>query len=367
VYRGGFLICGLAVVAVLAAAVHPERGPVARVLSFRPFCLLGLISYGVYLWHWPLDVALTPQRVHLGGWWLIAVQTGTTLVIAGLSYRLLEQPIRRGALSARQWRTVTPAVAISLVLVLLGSTLGAKSHVKESTTEQAIGSAVRAERTAPTGSKKLMIVGNSVAFFLGKAFQEVRAEPPIVTLNAGRLACVFPGNLTEFRLPDGTPEAVAEVGPPCSPAWRSAVDRFRPDIVLFVVSGANAREAHIRGQWAHACQRAYDQNLDQGLRQAIATLGARGAKVVLTTAAYSRYLFTNADRYTDCDNRVRRQVAESTGTPIIDLFTRTCPRGACIDAEHGVTLRPDGLHYEGAGGRRIARWLLDQLHAERLR
>ena len=127
-YRGGFLLCGIAVVAVIAAAAHPRPGPVAHVLSFTPFCLLGLISYGVYLWHWPVDVVLNKQRTHLGGLTLFAVQTAITLVIAVLSYRLLEMPIRRGALSAGQWRAVTPAVAIGLVLVLVATTQGARPH-----------------------------------------------------------------------------------------------------------------------------------------------------------------------------------------------------------------------------------------------
>ncbi|MGZ8763999.1 MAG: acyltransferase family protein, partial [Acidimicrobiia bacterium] len=42
-YRGGLFACGLAAVVVIAAAVHPVPGPIARVLSWRPLCLLGLV------------------------------------------------------------------------------------------------------------------------------------------------------------------------------------------------------------------------------------------------------------------------------------------------------------------------------------
>ena len=97
-YRGGFLLCGLAATAIIAAAVHPERGPIAHALSWRPLCALGLISYGVYLYHWPIDVVLDAQRVHLGGWPLFAVQTVVTLAVAIVSYRFIEQPIRHGAI-----------------------------------------------------------------------------------------------------------------------------------------------------------------------------------------------------------------------------------------------------------------------------
>ena len=169
---------------------------------------LGLISYGVYLWHWPIDVVLNAQRTHLGGWWLFALQTATTLSIAALSYRLLEQPIRRGALSARQWRAVTPTVAIGLVLVLVVSTQGARTHVAAVSASDAIAKAVREAHAAPAGTKRLLIVGNSVAFFLGEAFKEIRAEPPIVTLNTGIVACFFPPN-NGVRPNGGDPEGPA--------------------------------------------------------------------------------------------------------------------------------------------------------------
>ena len=110
-YRGGLFACAVAAAAVIAAASHPDRGPIARVLSLRPLVGLGLISYGVYLWHWPVYVLLNEDRAHLGGWWLVALRVAATLAIAVVSYVVLEQPIRHGALSARQMRGLIPAAA----------------------------------------------------------------------------------------------------------------------------------------------------------------------------------------------------------------------------------------------------------------
>src|SRR4029077_12605659 len=73
-YRGALFACALATAVVIAAAVDPRRGPVSRLLSFRPLCLLGIISYGVYLWHWPVYVVLDPVRTHLDGWPPFAVR-----------------------------------------------------------------------------------------------------------------------------------------------------------------------------------------------------------------------------------------------------------------------------------------------------
>ncbi len=97
-YRGGFLVCGLAAILVIATAVHPNRLLLGSALGFRPLCLLGIISYGLYLWHWPVDLVLDADRTGIDGWPLFAVQTAVAIGIAVVSYRWLERPIRRGAL-----------------------------------------------------------------------------------------------------------------------------------------------------------------------------------------------------------------------------------------------------------------------------
>ena len=132
-YHGGFLVCGLAATAIIAAAVHPQRGPVAWALSWKPLCALGLISYGVYLYHWPIDVALDAQRAHLNGWPLLGFQTALTLVVAIASYKLVEQPIRHGALNAAQLRRLTPAVAVALATALFLTTTGAPASAVPTT------------------------------------------------------------------------------------------------------------------------------------------------------------------------------------------------------------------------------------------
>jgi len=71
-------------------------GLIARLLSWRPLAFVGLISYSLYLWHWPL-IALT--RIATGAEDLTHVQqaaiAGLSLVLATLSWRYVEQPFRR--------------------------------------------------------------------------------------------------------------------------------------------------------------------------------------------------------------------------------------------------------------------------------
>jgi peptidoglycan/LPS O-acetylase OafA/YrhL len=71
------------------------EGPVQRALAIAPLAALGRISYGVYLFHWPIYVVLDEQRLGTGGAVLTLARMGLTLVLAIASYALVEQPIRR--------------------------------------------------------------------------------------------------------------------------------------------------------------------------------------------------------------------------------------------------------------------------------
>jgi peptidoglycan/LPS O-acetylase OafA/YrhL len=105
VYRGGFVLLDLVTVGLILALVHPVGTVAARLLAWRPLVWIGRRSYGIYLWHWPIFVLTRPGLdVTMGGWQLLAVRLGATLAAAELSYRLVEMPIRNGAV-ARWLRT----------------------------------------------------------------------------------------------------------------------------------------------------------------------------------------------------------------------------------------------------------------------
>ena len=67
---------------------------------------LGVRSYSIYLWHWPVFMVTRPELdVPFGGVPLLAVRLSITILLADLSYRFVETPIRRGALG-RAWKTL---------------------------------------------------------------------------------------------------------------------------------------------------------------------------------------------------------------------------------------------------------------------
>jgi peptidoglycan/LPS O-acetylase OafA/YrhL len=120
-YTGGYVGLAVVLVALLLAAGQPGPNPVARVLATRPLVGLGLISYGVYLWHWPIAVWVTEDQVGGGPVPLFLVRSALTLAASLLSYRLIEQPIRRHGLKAlgrARW-AVAPVAMASLAVWLL--------------------------------------------------------------------------------------------------------------------------------------------------------------------------------------------------------------------------------------------------------
>ncbi|MGQ0824758.1 MAG: acyltransferase family protein [Actinomycetota bacterium] len=99
-FRGGFLLVDIATVLVIAAAVHPTAD-ISRVLGIRPLQWIGLRSYGIYLWHYPIFAITRPgPNMDLQLWpsLVIALRFGLTIGLAALSYRYVEAPIRAGAI-----------------------------------------------------------------------------------------------------------------------------------------------------------------------------------------------------------------------------------------------------------------------------
>jgi hypothetical protein len=67
-------------------------------LGWAPLRWLGVRSYGIYLWHWPIIVLTTPTGQKGIDPSLAVLQVGATIAVAALSWRFVEEPIRRGAL-----------------------------------------------------------------------------------------------------------------------------------------------------------------------------------------------------------------------------------------------------------------------------
>jgi peptidoglycan/LPS O-acetylase OafA/YrhL len=102
-YPIGFVLLSVATAAMVAAVVNP-MSRLGALLGVRPMRWIGVRSYGIYLWQWPVIVLANPHQVPMT-WPRAVLEVGATLVIASLSWRFVEEPIRQGALG-RLWRQV---------------------------------------------------------------------------------------------------------------------------------------------------------------------------------------------------------------------------------------------------------------------
>ncbi len=108
-YRGGFQLVALSTAAVILAATHPRARLLPTMLGWAPLRWLGVRSYGIYLWHWPVFAITRPGLdLPLTGAPAVLLQMGLSVALAALSYRFVEAPLRGGlrfdAASIATWR-----------------------------------------------------------------------------------------------------------------------------------------------------------------------------------------------------------------------------------------------------------------------
>jgi peptidoglycan/LPS O-acetylase OafA/YrhL len=138
-YQGGFAIVSLTAVVVIAVIMHPSVRLLKGAFALPPLVWIGLRSYGIYLWHWPVFVFMTPDEVGFDGAPLFIAKFAVTFLLAELSFRFIEMPIRKEGLApvkrllrvgtdgrrgAAAWMTVPVLVAVTalgIMTVAIGS------------------------------------------------------------------------------------------------------------------------------------------------------------------------------------------------------------------------------------------------------
>ncbi|HEV7759627.1 MAG TPA: acyltransferase, partial [Acidimicrobiales bacterium] len=190
VYRGGLPLASLLAVTVIAAASASGSPVLGRVFALAPLRWLGLISYGLYLWHWPVYVALDQRNgtypylgdLHLQGAALLAAKLGFSLAAATVSFVVVERPIRRGALKG--WVGLGSALGgVAVVAVIIvAATAGAVAAPDES-------SEVGQTNLVVPGAPYVLIAGDSVGLSIAGQVVKDPVRYGINPINATVPAC----------------------------------------------------------------------------------------------------------------------------------------------------------------------------------
>jgi peptidoglycan/LPS O-acetylase OafA/YrhL len=383
-FRNGLLlVTALAAAALVAGVVLDSGHPVARLLSTRLFVGTGRISYGLYLWHWPVYLALDGERTGMHGYSLAALRVAVTGVLAGASFVLIERPAQRVRVRPRR---VLPAAAAGVAAVLVVAAFTVPAPVAASVPQVAAAPPPAAgldpplsewARPAPRlpesvprtaarhGPLTVAVFGDSVSLTLALYLPPT---PGIRFTDYSVLGCGIatggPYRHTGTQYPDN---AVCDAWPR---RWLRQLRADRPDEVLLLVGRWETMDRFYQGRWQHLGDPAFDDHLAALLGQAITLLGSTGARVVVATEPYNRggeqpdgslYPEDDPTRVSEWNLLVREVADAHPGTLVLDLNRKLCPNGTFTWDVDGVQVRSDGVHLTQQGVQWLAPWLVQQL------
>jgi peptidoglycan/LPS O-acetylase OafA/YrhL/lysophospholipase L1-like esterase len=269
-YAGALGVFSLASAALIIGLQEPS--PLRRAMSVRPVVWLGRVSYGVYLYHWPVYAVVNDSRFHVSTAPLFVVRAAVTLAAATISMWLLEQPVRRSVMTVRPTmlsaatgclavaalaliipviaatRTPSPVEAAavrlqpvqSLAPLLAATTTSTLPPVSSgpsaSTTPSSATSTTLAPLPVPSRPVRILMVGDSTAEATGAgliAWAKDHPDLAKVTMLAGP-GC---GVIRDGTVSDDPTNAFKK---PCDELLGPRLDRdlreLKPDIVVVMVT-----------------------------------------------------------------------------------------------------------------------------------
>ena len=371
-YRGGFLLVSLAAGSVIVTIVTLPTSVLARVCSLRALVFTGRISYGLYLYHWPLFLVIDHAHTGLLGAPLLAVRLAVTFAVAIASYHLVEEPIRTGrVLRGSKGMAVTGAAALATAGALVVATVvplasaGAAPQLHGPAAPVPHLSA--ASVSSPSTPIRFLLLGDSVALTMGMGLGvDSQGRYGVDFLDEGTLGCEL----------DDVPVDLSGTISPATPGcldwwstWSTYVADFRPDVVGLLVGRWEVSDHFYDGRWVHVGDPAWDAHLTSELETAVNIFSAHGAKVVLFTMPYVDPSQEAADGTPFGENDPARArsfnallegVAQhrSNVVTLVDLNRILDPSGQYQAVVGGLTVRTtDGIHISEPAGE----WLQPQI------
>lgn len=378
-FRHGLLtLVAVAAVLVVAPVALEQRGAVARVLSWAPLVWLGTISYGVYLWHWPVFLALNGERTGWTGLSLFGIRCAATVALAFVSWWVIEQPIRR-------WRpervpllplaaaTVASAAAVTMLVIPVGTGPGLREvglppgvSAVAAISPSPPGEPTQAPRPRdPNQPFTVSVFGDSIGWTM---MHFLPPTPGFRFIDHTVIGCSLVRG-TPYRYIGQT----LEQRPECDAwpsRWTAQINQDRPDVALLVIGRWETVDRVNEGKWTHIGEPTFDSYLNFELQRALSIVGSTGVRVMVATVPYSRggerpdgrlYPEDQPDRVNQWNTMLRNAVSQHQNVGIIDLNKKLCPDGVYTAKVDGIKVRSDGVHLTPEGVKWLIPWLEESL------
>lgn len=358
-YRGLLPVAGLLATFVVAGiADRVDGGIVGRILAWGPLVHLGRISYGLYLYHWPIYLLIAPRPESMSSTELL-IALLLSVAVADLSHRWIESPVRLGRLPTRIARAAVPGAIALVVLAVLTSTLDSRSR----TTEWDSYFVASSDPDAPT----VVYAGDSVPLLLGAAAAQEADE---LGVNVGSVAvagCNILADEGPLRDIGGKVWDDARCGEPGR--FRDGVLAYEPDVSLLLFGRVHNNPVQLDGRWQLPCESGFDTAYRRQTNRVIDELQAAGGAVVLVSSPGSSVQWVldavppgMPERYGCLNDLLRDIAAERSGVGFVDLDAWICPEpDRCLEEIDGVDLRPDTVHFEGPSADLVNQWLIPRV------
>jgi peptidoglycan/LPS O-acetylase OafA/YrhL len=331
-YPYGLLALDAAVAVVILAVVVTPGSPGARLLALAPLRAVGRISYGLYLWHFPLFLWLDESSTGLSGTALLVVRLAVTVAVSGVSYVAIEQPIRQRRRPAWVVRSLAPVGAAAAFVSLLMASAAASLPVgvpaaaklpkaplslrgtdapclqtltdtsqyglapippaQEAKFEYRVlgkstlvwsGSATKTFQTCPP--KRVMVIGDSLAFTLGVPMMDNEQNYGVQLADAAKLGCAF---TTKGQLDiNGTWESPPAGCPNALSRWAKDEQALHPQEVVVELGYRDEFNWRQDGKVVHLGQSAFDAALQSQIERYVQVLGRGGVKILFLSVPYT--------------------------------------------------------------------------------
>lgn len=370
------LMTSLASIGAVMVIASSERGlsVAGKLLSVRPLAFIGLISYSLYLWHWPLivfqrtDALFFDEMTGFGRAMLIVAMIG----IAWLSWKFIEMPFRTRGRAVPRYTifgvagsATASALALCCLILLVG---GAPFRFPERVV--AIGSYLAYDPTSAFRAGQCYLSTNRQQLDVESCMKRDPRRPNYLLVGDSHAAHLWFG--LSSAMPDvNVMQATASA---CRPAVRpvSRLDtRACPKLMQFVFNdflvNNKVDKVLLSASWK-------DEDIP-GLVETLDALKSRGFDVAVLgpiveyDGALPRLLVDGIMRSKPVAqgmrtsgiserDRAMRQIVTSKGASYLSVYDSVCSDGRCEEfAEGDIPLQFDAGHLTAEGSVEVARRL----------